>query len=128
MRGANVCRYPYNAKVNSFGGKAMAGKLREQEARILVLEIAATFPNHQASTTEIKDAAPRFREFSEDDLKPSETRRNECMWQQIIGNAIGSHEKSSTSIFNRGLAVRTRDGIRVTEKGIEFLKARGRYK
>lgn len=104
------------------------GKLREPEARMLVLEIAATFPNHQASTTDIKQAAPRFREWSEADLKPSNTRRNECMWQQIIGNATGSHDKTSVSIFNRGLAVRTRDGIRVTEKGIEFLKARGRYK
>jgi len=104
------------------------GKLREPEARILVLEIAATFPNHEASTTEIKKAAPQFREWSEADLLPSTTRRNESMWQQIIGNAIGSHERSRTSIFNRGLAVRTRNGIRVTEKGIEFLKAKGRYK
>ena len=103
------------------------GKLREPEARILVLQIAATFPNHRASTKQIKDAAPGYREFSEADLKPSMTRKKECMWQQIIGNATGSHDKSRTSIFVRDLATRTRDGIQVTEKGIEFLKSKGLY-
>ena len=48
------------------------------------------------------------------------------MWQQIIGNVV-SHSESRTSIFKRGYAERTRNGIRVTEKGIEMLKALGRY-
>jgi hypothetical protein len=109
------------------GIMAEVGKLREPEARILALQIAATFPNHQATTEQIKKAVPKYREFSEADLKPSKTRRHENMWQQIVGNATGSHDKSSTSIFVRGLATRTRDGIRVTDKGIEFLKAKGLY-
>jgi hypothetical protein len=103
------------------------GKLREPEARILALQIAATFPNHQATTEQIKRTLPRYREFSEADLKPSLTRKHENMWQQIVGNATGSHKQTSTSIFARGLATRTRDGIRVTEKGLEFLKAKGLY-
>ena len=104
------------------------GKLREPEARILVMQIAATFPNHQATTTQIKKAMPDYREMSEADLLPSKTRRNENMWQQITGNVV-SHEKTSTSIFNRGYAVRTKDkGLRLTEKGIEFLKSKGLYK
>ncbi len=106
---------------------AEIGKLREAEARILALQIAATFPNHQASTEQIKKAVPDYREFSKADLKPSNTRDNEHMWQQIVGNATGSHSKSFTSIFVRGLAVRTKDGIRVTKKGIEFLKSKGLY-
>jgi len=102
-------------------------KFREPEARILALQIAATFPKHQASTAEIKNAAPHFRQWSEDDLEPSNSRGNEHMWQEIIGNAVGSHQNSSVSIFAKGYAVKTSDGIRVTDKGIQFLKSRGLY-
>jgi len=101
------------------------GKLREPEARILALQIAATFPGHKASTTQIKDAAPKFRDWSDADLKPSNTRSNECMWQQIIGNAVGSHQKSTVSIFAKGYAIKTRDGIQVTDKGLNMLKGKG---
>lgn len=102
-------------------------KLRESEARILALRIAATFPNHTASTADIKKSAPDFREFSEADLRQSPTRPNETMWQQILGNAIASHKNSGPSLYKKGLAERTIDGLRVTAKGIEFLKLKGLY-
>jgi len=102
------------------------GKLREPEARILALQIAATFPNHYASMAQIKRAVPDFRELSDADLKSSPIRRNECMWQQIIGNVV-SHDTAGTSIFNHGWAVRieSRNSIRVTEKGLAHLKKLG---
>ena len=93
-------------------------KLGEPEARILSLQIAATYPNREATTEQIKETVPKYRELSEADLKPSATRLNECMWQQIVGNATGSHNKPDrrTSLFARGLAIKTNDGIRVTDK------------
>ncbi len=99
------------------------GKLREPEARILALRIAATFPNRQASIARIKKEVPNFRELSEADLKPSRTRPNERMWQQIVGNVV-SHRGAGTSIFNSGWAVRivSRKCIRVTDKGLARLK------
>ena len=102
------------------------GKLREREARILALRIASTFPNYQASTAQIKKQVPNFRELSEADLKPSKTRRNECMWQQIVGNVV-CHKGAGTSIFNSGWAVRieSRKSIRLTEKGLAYLKSLG---
>lgn len=103
---------------------ANGGKLREPEARDLALQIAASFPGHEASTTQIKAEAPKHRAMSADDLKPSQSRGNETMWEQIMGNVV-SHQKTSTSIFNRGLSTRTKDGIRVTEKGLEYLKNKG---
>ncbi len=99
-------------------------KLRETEARKLALQIASTFPNHRASTAEIKKLVPKYRELSAADLSPSLTRENETMWEQIIGNVV-SHKKSSVSIFNRGFATRTADGIEVTPKGIAYLKSEG---
>ena len=100
------------------------GKLREPEARILALQIAATFPNHQASIARIKREVPNFRELGEADLKPSNTRPNECMWQQIVGNVV-SHRGTGRSIFNLGWAVRieSRKAIRVTEKGLAHLES-----
>ena len=102
------------------------GKLREPEARILALRIAATFPKHQASMARIKKEVPKLRELSKADLKQSRTRRNERMWQQIVGNVV-SHDTAGTSIFNQGWAVRieSRNSIRVTEKGLARLKKLG---
>lgn len=103
------------------------GKLRESEARDLVLLIAANHPGHRASTTQIKDTAPAYRDMSPEDLKPSQTRPHEHMWEQIIGNVTGSHQNSTTSIFIRGLAERTEDGVQVTAAGIKYLKGKGLY-
>lgn len=97
-------------------------RLREPEARILVLKIAADFPGHEATVSEIKESVPKYRKLTPGDLVRSKTRPNECMWQQIVGNTV-SHKKSSNSIFSKGFATRTRNRIRVTAKGLEFLKA-----
>lgn len=99
-------------------------RLREPEARILALRIAAACPNHAASTAEIKNQIPDYIELTTMDLEPSQTRRHERKWQQIVGNVV-SHQKSSTSIFSRGYAIRTADGIRVTTEGLAFLKSQG---
>jgi len=101
-------------------------KLREPEARILALQIAASFPGHQATTAEIKECAPNYREMGPDDLKQSLTRVNEHKWEQIMGNVI-SHQTTLTSIFNRGYAVRITDGIQVTDAGLAMLKEKGLY-
>lgn len=108
--------------------KKKIGKLREPEARLLVLQIAASFPKHRVSIARIKKEIPNFRELSAADLRSSASRPNECMWQQIIGNVV-SHQGAGTSIFNRGWAVYipSRKSIRVTEKGLAYLKSRGLY-
>ena len=102
-------------------------KLREPEARDLVLQTAAHFPGHRASTTQIKETAPKYRTMTAEDLKPSLTRANEHKWEQIIGNVTGSHQDNSTSIFKKGLATRTNDGVQVTPKGIKYLTDKGFY-
>jgi hypothetical protein len=99
-------------------------RLREPEARILALRIAATYPNREALTSEIKDAVPKYITFTAEDLKPSSTRTTECMWQQIVGNVV-SHKPRSTSIFTKGYAVRIEDGIKVTDSGMAYLKSLG---
>lgn len=99
-------------------------KLGEPDARILALRIAATYPGRTATTAQIKRDVPRYVKLTDADLTPSDTRANEEKWQQIVGNVI-SHKGTSTSIFNRGFAVRTADGIRVTDEGVAYVKKLG---
>jgi hypothetical protein len=101
-------------------------KLREPEARILVLRILATFPNGQAETAQVKQLAPDFRPMGPADLKPSKTRKHECMWQQIVGNVV-VHRGTGISIFNEGWAVRLQKekSIRITDAGRAYLKKLG---
>ena len=95
-------------------------RLREGEARILALKIASQRPRRTISTDDLKKAVPSYTELSEQDLRPSITRKNEAMWQQIVGNVI-SHHASTASLFFRGLAERTSNGLSVTEKGMDYL-------
>ncbi len=99
-------------------------RLREPEARILALRIAAKRPNREAETTYIKDQVPKYITLTAADLKPSKTRTTEQMWQQIVGNVV-SHQNVSTSIFKKGYATRMRSGIRVTEAGVAYLAKLG---
>lgn len=95
-------------------------RLIEAEARILALKIAATMPDLEATTTQIKEQMPDYVAFTPIDLEQSDSRGNELKWQQVVGNII-SHQYSGTSIFTKGYAVRTADGLRVTPEGMAFL-------
>jgi hypothetical protein len=94
--------------------------LREPEARILALKIAARSPGHSATTEYIKQQVPRYYPLSDIDLRPSPSRKNEARWQQIIGNVI-SHQKTISGVFAQGYAVRTADGLQVTRNGLDYL-------
>lgn len=95
-------------------------RLREPEARVLTLKIAAQCEGHEATMSFIKSQVPKYVELSPIDLEPSPSRAGERKWQQIVGNVV-SHEKSVTSIFSRKLAVRHGDYIRVTKRGLDYL-------
>lgn len=101
-----------------------ADRLREPEARILALKIAGLSPKYSASTEHIKREVPRYYPLSDADRQPSPSRKSEARWQQIVGNVI-SHQKSFSSLFSNGLAIRTFDGISVTPQGLDYLKSIG---
>jgi hypothetical protein len=95
-------------------------RLREKEARILFLKIASLQPNCRVTTAFAKNEVKRFYPLSNADKKPSSTRSREQLWQQIVGNVI-VHK----SLFNRGLASPIAGGLRVEEKGLNYLKSIG---
>jgi hypothetical protein len=100
-------------------------RLREEEARILVLKIAATQPDFVASVDFIKKEVPTYIELSPDDKKRSETRKNELLWQQIVRNVTSSHQTGKRGLFGQGFAEKIPRGIKLTERGIAYLKSLG---
>jgi hypothetical protein len=99
-------------------------RLREPEARLLVLKIAALMPHRSATTEDLIARAPEFFSPSELDLRPSRTRPLQPQWHQIIRNVI-SHRHLPNGPFALGLAERTREGLSVTNRGIEHLRSIG---
>lgn len=101
-----------------------ADRLREPEARILALKIAARRQNRTATTEFIKKEIAKIYPLSAIDLQLSNSRRREQLWKQIVGNVI-SHRATPNGPFRRGLAVRTDDGLTVTQEGIDYLNSIG---
>ena len=99
-------------------------RLREPEARLLALKIAAMRPNRTATTTFIKRDVPKYIELTKADLAPSTSRARESRWQQIVGNII-SHDKTQQGPFVRGYAVKASRGLEVTERGLDYLNNMG---
>ncbi len=99
-------------------------RLREAEARILALKIAAECKDFAASTEYIKQRVPEMIPLTAKDLEQSASRPREKLWQQIVGNVI-SHKPGNRSIFTQGLAERTINGLKVTDIGISYLNSVG---
>jgi hypothetical protein len=99
-------------------------RLHENEARVLVLKIAAQQPRQAASTEFLKKEVPKYIELSPQDRAPSKSRAREQVWQQIVGNVI-SHKNVRTGPFARGFAIKTSDGIAVTNRGMAYLNSIG---
>lgn len=99
-------------------------RLRESEARLLVLKIASQQPGRSASTRFLKKEMSKYTEFSVEDLRRSKSRPQERIWQQIVGNVV-SHRKSRGGPFAQGYAVKTETGLQVTVRGLHYLNSIG---
>jgi hypothetical protein len=95
-------------------------RISERSIVVPALRAAAQRPDGFISTSElILELEKALRPTGED----AEILRNraDTRFSQIVRN-LKSHRQSSTSVFNRGLAVEERDGLRITPKGRAFLK------
>jgi hypothetical protein len=113
----------YSGAIEKVMAKTRNNRTPESEMRIAALQVARSKPNGIATTTQIKEEIGRYVNLTPEDLVQSPTRRNEQMYQQIVGNII-SHQDSQTNIFARRLAVYTGDGIQITQAGVDFLQRR----
>jgi hypothetical protein len=99
-------------------------RLREPEARLIALKVAALMPNRTATTEQLIDQAVKLCTPSSLDLELSRTRERQPQWHQIMRNVI-SHRNIPSGPFSQGLAVRTNDGLSVTDAGIQYLQDLG---
>jgi hypothetical protein len=100
-------------------------RLGEREARLLVLKIAAEQSDLTASVKLLQDEVPKHYQLSSGDQVRSETRSSEQLWHQIIRNVTSSHQKGGRGLFALGLAEKTPGGIKVTDRGMDYLNSIG---
>jgi hypothetical protein len=100
-------------------------RLLEDEARILVLKIAASQPARSATIDKIREEIPRYFDLSPKDKARSSSRKNESLWQIVLRNTISSHKTGSRTIFAQGWAKRIPGGLEVTPLGMNYLNSIG---
>ncbi len=97
------------------------GRTTEREMSFAVLRYLSRQPFGEASQEQIRAAMPQYLNLTEGDLGDSLTRPGEKLWEQIARN-INSHKNNSTSIVNLGYVDPVSGGgLRITDKGREFL-------
>jgi hypothetical protein len=105
--------------------KTRNNRTPESEMRIGALQVARSKRNGCATTTEIKEEIGRFVDLTSKDMVISSTRSPEPMYCQIVGNLVSHRATSSRSLFVRGYATRTDDGLCITDFGRQYLARLG---
>jgi|GEM_PF-1681197 hypothetical protein len=132
-RVTNAMAIPVSAIAWRRGQKFQFGKLvrspqdrlRESEARVLVLKIAASQPERSATIGKLREEIPRYFDLSPADKARSPSRKNEALWQIILRNTISSHKTGARTIFAQGWARKTPSGLKVTRRGMDYLNSIG---
>ncbi len=106
------------------GERVVWKRTSENAMRIAALQVAASKPRGKATTTELKNEVHQYVALTPGDVSSSKTRRNEAMYQQIVGNIV-SHRESKNNIFAKGWAIYTGDGIQITDAGRQHLRTLG---
>ncbi len=100
-------------------------RLREREARILLLKIAASQPEHSATIGKLREEIPKYFDLSPLDQSGSPSRPNERLWQIVVRNTMSSHKTGTPTIFAQGLAEKIPSGLKVTSRGMDYLNSIG---
>jgi hypothetical protein len=105
-------------------GRSPQDRLLENEARVLVLKIAASQPERSVTIGKLREEVPRYFDLSAAD-KARSPSRNEALWQIVIRNTISSHKTGTQTIFGRGWAKKIPNGLKVTRSGMNYLNSIG---
>ena len=100
-------------------------RLREREARVLVLKIAASQPERSATIGKLREEIPRYFDLSPADKARSPSRKNEALWQIVVRNTMSSHTTGTQTIFAQGWAKKIPGGLKVTRRGMDYLNSIG---
>jgi len=100
-------------------------RLREREARILVLKIAASQPSQSVSVDTLRAEVPKYFDLSPVDRESSPSRKGEAKWQIVVRNTMSSHTTGTRTIFAQGWAEKIPNGVKVTPLGMSYLNSIG---
>lgn len=100
-------------------------RLKEREARIIILKIAASQPSRSASIETLREEIPKYFDLSPADMARSESRKSERLWHIVIRNTMSSHRTGKQTIFAQGFAEKIPGGLRVTRRGMDYLNSIG---
>lgn len=95
------------------------GRIRERDLIVPALRAAARRPDGFISTSDLIAELEKEFEPAGEDAEILDNR-NDSKFSQIVRN-LKSHKNNSTSMFKKGYAEEEEDGLRITDKGREFL-------
>ena len=97
----------------------------EHDIAYAAMKYLATLPNGTAKTADVKGHVPNFINLTPDDQASSETRPNEELWQQVVGNIVSHRNESPENFINRGLIAYDSGYWTLTEAGRAYLAKHG---
>ena len=100
-------------------------RLKESEARILILKIAASQPRRSVTINKLREEVPKYFDLSPIDKRRSPSRKNEVLWQIVVRNTMSSHTTGTRTIFAQGWARKIPGGLKVTKSGVDYLNSIG---
>lgn len=74
----------------------------EHELALAAMKFLQGQPDQSAKTSEVKRNIPSYVTLTADDRAQSDTRDNEELWQQIVGNIVSHRHDSPDNAINRG--------------------------
>ena len=99
-----------------------ANRSSEHDIAFAAMKYLATIPNRSATTADVKQHVPNFIALTADDLEASETRPNEQVWQQVVGNIVSHRNDSPENFINWGLIAYDSGVWTLTDAGVAHLK------
>lgn len=97
----------------------------ENDIAFGVLQIANAHPKGIATFKRLYQEIPRVVTLNNVDWRPSQTRKGESMWHQIVRN-IKSHYNITGNYINIGYLIHVpRVGYKITDDGRRYLKSKG---
>ncbi|WP_147385707.1 hypothetical protein [Oleomonas cavernae] len=101
------------------------GRSSEHDISVAVLRYLSTLPKGESTTGVIKQSVPEFINLTAGDHEPSETRPNEEMWVQVVGNIVSHRKDSPENFVNLGLLSYRKGHLAITDAGRAYLKRKG---
>ncbi len=96
----------------------------EHDIAFAALKYLNTLPDKTAPTSDVKLNIPDFIDLTPEDREISETRPNEELWQQVVGNIVSHRKDSPENFINQGLINYDGKNWTLTESGIAYLTMR----